>query len=111
MTMVRDIPRELGALSAYSDDFTVIVSNHRHNDLVGEAIKENKTVMEAKINRESSVVLRLGTRRSKPMSSKTISIVGAWIDGPVKLLRVWFVPDLQKEKNRGEITSRMTTFS
>ena len=66
LAMLRGIPRELGcgtSVSAYADDVTVIVSSHEHIELVGQSLQEYEAVTGAKINREKSVGLRLGTCR------------------------------------------------
>lgn len=87
---LRDYPRELGcwsSMSAHADDISVIVSSHKHNDLVSETLKEYEAVTEAKINSEKLVGLQLG--------------------GSVKLLGVWFRPDSQRVKNWDAIRVRL----
>jgi hypothetical protein len=102
------IPRELGCgrfTSAYADDVTVIVSDISEIEVIGTTLREYEAVTGAKINHEKSVGLQLGTWRGRSMPPD--SVVGRWTDGPVKLLGVWFGPDLQVDKNWGEVTSRV----
>ncbi|GAB1597330.1 hypothetical protein Ahia01_000009400 [Argonauta hians] len=105
---ISGIPRELGhgmCVSAYADDVTVIVSDVDHIDAIGTIIKGYERVSGASINHEKSVCLRLGSWRGRPMPPD--SVAGHWTDGPVKMLGVWFGPDLQVERNWDEVTSRV----
>ncbi len=103
---------ELGctrAVSAYADDVTVMVSDTTKVEVVGTILKEYEAVTGAKINPDKSVGLRLGTWRGRPMPSN--SVVGRWTDGPVKLLGVWFGPDLQLDRNWDEVTSKVASLT
>lgn len=91
LATLKGIPRELGcgsSKSTYAVDVIVIVSSHRHIDLVSETLKEYEAMKVEKINSEMSVDLRLGTWGNKPIPSNSISIVGHWTDRPVKLVGV-----------------------
>lgn len=37
--------------------------------------------------------------------------MGCWMEGLLKLLGIWFGPDLQAEKNRDEVMSRVAKFT
>ena len=56
----------------------------------------------AKINREKSVGLRLGSLKGCALPDPFI-----WKDGPCKILGVWFGPDLQLEKNWSEVLEKV----
>ena len=56
----------------------------------------------AKINRDKSVGLRLGTWKGCALPGPFI-----WKDGPCKILGVWFGPDLQLEKNWSEVLEKL----
>ena len=56
----------------------------------------------AKINREKSVGLRLGSLKGCALPGPFI-----WKDGPCKKLGVWFGPDLQLEKNWSEVLEKV----
>ncbi|XP_014776647.1 uncharacterized protein LOC106873687 [Octopus bimaculoides] len=78
-------------VSTYADDVAVIVSNNRHIDLVGTALKEYEAVTGVKVNRE-----KLVGRSSVPGKAEPYrSIVGRWTERPIILLGVWFSLDLQ----------------
>ena len=56
----------------------------------------------AKINREKSVGLQLGSLKGCALPGPFI-----WKDGPCKILGVWFGPDLQMEKNWSEVLEKV----
>lgn len=51
-----------------------------------------EAVAEAKVNQDKSVGLQHGTKKSK--STPSNNVVGRGMEGPIKMLRFWFVPDL-----------------
>ncbi len=88
---------------------TARVSDTTEVEVVGTIPKEYEAATGATINPDKSVGLRLGTWRGKSMPSD--SVVGCWTDRPVKLLGVWFGPDLQLDKNWDEVTSRVASLT
>lgn len=97
---LRGISHDLGrgrAISAYVDGITIIVSISRH-----KRIQSN----DGKINQEKSVSLHFVTWRGRFLQLNYV--VEHWTEGPVKLLGIWFGPDLLVE-NLDEVTSRMTS--
>jgi hypothetical protein len=112
LEVLRGIPFELGrgrAVSAYADDVTVMVSDTKEIEVVGTTLKEYELLTGAKINQDKSVGLQLGTWRGRSMPSD--GVVGRWTDGPVKLLGVWFGPDLQVDRNWDEVTSKVVSLT
>ena len=83
--------------SAYADDVSVLVSSKAEINEVSKEISGYELVTGAKINRDKSSGLRLG-------SWKGVSLPGPflWTDGPVKILGIWFGPDLLVEMNWSE---------
>ena len=61
-----------------------------------------ETVTGAKINREKTVGLRLGSWKGFALPGPFI-----WKDGPCKILGVWFEPDLQLEKKWSEVLEKV----
>lgn len=62
-----------------------------------------------KINDDKSAVLQLGTWRSRSMPIDCV--VGCRTEGQVKLVGLWFDPDLQVDKNWSEVKNRMVSLS
>ena len=88
--------------TAYADDVTVLVTSSAEIEEVSKEIGRYEHVTGAKINREKSVGLRLG-------SWKGCALPGpfSWTDGPCKILGVWYGPDLQLEKNWAEVLNKV----
>ena len=78
---------------AFPDDITVIVSHHLDIKAVKKAVGKYKRIAEAKVNFDKSEGLQLGVWRG----SDTLPGPFWWSDGPVRILRVWFGPNLQLE--------------
>lgn len=57
--MSRVIWNVWNSVFACGDDVTVMVSNHRHADLIGDTLKEYEAVRRPKINAEKSMGLKL----------------------------------------------------
>lgn len=75
--------------------------------MVSPTLKEYEVVTEAMINQEKSVGLLFDTWKGRPMP--TDSVVGHWMEELVKLLGVEFNPDLQVDKNWGEVTDKVAS--
>ena len=57
----------------------------------------------AKVNFDKSEGLRLGAWRG----SNTLPGPFRWSDGPIRILGVWFGPDLQLERNWSEVQAKV----
>ena len=68
-----------------------------------KAIVEYERIAGTKVNFDKSEVLRLGAWTG----SNTLPRPFRWSDGPVRILAVWFGPDLQLERNRSEIQAKV----
>ena len=77
-------------VSAFTD-ITVFVSRRLDRKAVKKAVGEYKRITGAKDNFDKSEGLRLGAWRG----SDTLPESFCWSDGPIRILRVWFRPDLQ----------------
>ena len=88
--------------SAYADDVSVFVSSHEDILAVLQALDEYERITGAKINRSKSKGLRLGAwRRLNPPGPFE------WTNGPIKILGIWFGPDLQLELNWSEVQAKV----
>ena len=85
---------EAARYTAYADDVSALVTSSGEVEEVSKEIGRYEAVTGAKINREKSVGLRLGSLKGCALPGPFI-----WEDGPCKILGVWFGPDLQLEKN------------
>ena len=86
-------------VSAFADDITVFVSRRLDIKAVKKAVVEYKRIARAKVNFDKSYGLQLGAW----MGSNTLLEPFCWSDGPVRILEVWFGPDLQLERNWLEV--------
>ena len=68
-----------------------------------KAVGEYERIAGAKVNFDKSEGLRLGAWRG----SDTLPGPFRWSDGPVRILRVWFGPDLQLERNWSEVQAKV----
>ena len=96
---LRGIPfvgRLAARVSAFADDVTVFVSRLRDIEAVKEAVVEYERIAGAKVNFDKSEGLRLGAWRG----SNTLP-------GPIRILGVWFGPDLQLERNWSEVHAKV----
>ena len=103
---LRGIPfvgRLAARVSAFADDVTVFVSRRQDIEAVKEAVVEYERIAEAKVNFDKSEGLRLGAWRS----SNTLPEPFRWSDGPIRILGVWFGPDLQLERNWSEVHAKV----
>ena len=82
-------------VSAFADDITVFVSRRLDIKAVKKAVSEYERIAGAKVNFDKSEGLRLGAWRG----SNTRPGPFRWSVGPVRILGVWFGPDLQLERN------------
>ena len=90
-------------VSAFADDITVIVSRRLDIKAVKEAVVEYERIAGAKVNFDKSEGLRLGAWRG----SNTLPGPFRWSDGPIRILGVWFGPDLQLERNWSEVQTKV----
>ena len=90
-------------VSAFADDFTVFVSHRLDIKAMKKAVSEYKRIAGAKVNFDKSKGLRLGAWRG----SDTLPGPFRWSDGPVRILGLWFGPDLQLEWNWSEVQAKM----
>ena len=82
-------------ISTYADDITVFVSSRLDILAVKKAVERYEKVVGTKVNFDKSEGLRLGaSRRGSPLPGPF-----RWSDRPVRILGVWFGPDLQLERN------------
>ena len=93
---------EVARYTAYADDVSVLVTSSAEVEEVSKEIGRYEAVTGAKINREKSVGLRLGSWKGCALPGPFI-----WKDGPCKILGVWFGPDLQLEKNWSEVLNKV----
>ena len=103
---LRGIPfvgRLAARVSAFADDVTVFVSRLRDIEAVKEAVVEYERIAGAKVNFDKSEGLRLGAWRG----SNTLPGPFRWSDGPIRILGVWFGPDLQLERNWSEVRAKV----
>ena len=79
--------------TSYANDVSVLVTSSVEVDEVSKEIGKYEVVTAAKINRERSIGLRLG-------SWKGCALPGPFFarDGICKILSVWFGPNVQLEK-------------
>ena len=68
-----------------------------------KAVSEYERIAGAKVNFDKSEGLRLGAWRG----SDTLPGPFLWGDGPVRILGVWFGPDLQLEQNWSEVQAKV----
>ena len=90
-------------VSAFADDITVFVSHRLDIKAVKEAVVEYERIAGAKVNFDKSEGLRLGAWRG----SNTLPGPFRWSDGPIRILGVWFGPELQLERNWSEVQTKV----
>ena len=90
-------------VSAFTDDITVFVSRRLDIKAVKKAVSEYERIAGAKVNFDKSEGLRLGAWRG----SNTLPGPFHWSDGPVRILGVWFGPNLQLGCPRGVMVKAM----
>ena len=103
---LRGIPfvgRLAARVSAFADDVTVFVSRRQDIEAVKEAVVEYERIAGAKVNFNKSEGLRIGAWRG----SNTLLGPFRWSDGPIRILGVWFGPDLQLERNWSEVHAKV----
>ena len=82
-------------VSSFADDTTVFVSRCLDIKTVKKAVSEYERIVGAKVNFDKSERLRIGAWRG----SDTYLGPFSWSDGSVRILGMWFRPDLQQERN------------
>ena len=90
-------------VSAFADDITVCVSRRLDIKAVKEAVVEYERIAGAKVNFDKSESLQLGAWRA----SNTLPGPFHWIGGPIRIIGVWFGPDLQLERNWSEVQAKL----
>ena len=103
---LRGIPfvgRLAARVSAFADDVTVFVSRRLDIEAVKEAVVEYERIAGAKVNFDKSEGLRLGAWTG----SNTLPGPFRWSGGPIRILGVWFGPDLQLERNWSEVHAKV----
>ena len=90
-------------VSMFADDITVFVSHRLDIKAVKEAVVEYERIAGAKVNFDKSEGLRLSAWRS----SNTLPGPFRWSDGPIRILGMWFEPDLQLERNWSEVQTKV----
>ena len=92
-----------GCVSAYADDITVFMFRRSDMKVVKKVVKTYEEVAGAKINFDKSEDLRLGAWRGG------VPLPGPfrWSDGLTHILRVWFGPSLQLERNWLEVLAKV----
>ena len=93
----------MARVSAFADDIRVFVSCRQDIKAMEKAVGEYERITGAKVNFDKSEGLRLGAWRS----SNTLPVPFRWSDGPVRIPRVWFGPDLQLERNWSEVQAKV----
>ena len=89
-------------VSAFADDITVFVSRRLDIEAVKEAVAEYERIAGVKVNFDKSEGL-LGAWRG----SNTLPGPFRWSDGPIRILGMWFGPDLQLEQNWSEVHAKV----
>ena len=92
-------------VSAFADGISVFVSRRLDLKAVKEPVVEYERITGAKVNFDKSEGLRFGAWRG----SNTLPGPFRWSDGPVRILGVWFGPDLQLERNWSEVQTKMNS--
>ena len=92
-------------VSAFADDITVFVSRRQDRETVKKANGEYKQIAGAKVNFDKSEDLWLGAWKG----CDTLPRPFRWSDGPVRILGVWFGPDLQLKRNWSEVQVKVNT--
>ena len=90
-------------VSAFADDITVFVFCRLDIKAVKKAVGEYEWILRAKANFNKSENFRLGVWRG----SNILPGPFRWSDGPVRILWVWFGPDLQLERNWSEVQAKV----
>ena len=90
-------------VSAFSDDITVFVSRHLDIEAVKKVVGEYKQIAGANVSFDKSEGLQLGAWRG----SDTLTGPFRWSYRPVRILKVWFKPDLQLERNWSEVQAKV----
>ena len=93
----------MARVSAFTDDITVFVSHRLDIEAMKEVVVEYEQIAGAKVNFDKSEGLRLGAWRG----SNTLAGPFRWNDGPIRILGVWFGPDLQLEWNWSEVQAKV----
>ena len=90
-------------VSTFADDITVFVPRRLDIKAVKEAVVEYGHIAGAKVNFDKSECLRLGVWRG----SNTLPGPSRWSYGPIRILGMWFGPDLQLKRNWSEVQAKV----
>ena len=86
-------------VSVFADDITVFVSRRLDIKALEMLVAEYERIAGTKVNFDKSEGLQLSAWRG----SHTVSGSFRWNDGPLRILGVWFGPDLYLERNWSEV--------
>ena len=89
--------------SAYADDVSVFVFSGEHIRQVHQVLIRYQQITGSIINCSKSSALRLGGWRG----GTPLPALFDWTDGPIRILGIWFGPDLQLEKNWMEVRTKV----
>ena len=89
-------------VSAFADDITVF-EYRRLNIKAVKAVGEYERIAGIKVNFDKSKGLQIDAWRG----SDTLPGPFCWSDGPIRILGVWFGPDLQLERNWSEVQAKV----
>ena len=90
-------------VSAFADYITVFISRRLDIKAAKKTVGEYERIAGAKVNFDKSEGLRLGAWRG----SNTLPWPFRWSNGPIRILGVWFRPDLQLERNWSEVQTKV----
>ena len=90
-------------VSVFADDITVFVSRRLDIKAVKKAVSDYERIAGAKVNFDKSEGLQFGAWRG----CDTLPGPFRWSDGTVRILGVWFGPDLQLEWNWLEVQAKV----
>ena len=90
-------------VSAFADDITVFVSRHLDIKAVKKAVGKYEQIAGPEFDFDKSEGLQLGAW----MSSDTLPVPFCWSDRLIRILGVWFGPDLQLDRNWLEVQAKV----
>ena len=90
-------------VSTFVDDITVFLSRCLDIKAVKKAVGENEQIAGAKVNFDKSKGLGFSAWRG----SDTLPVPFRWSDGLIRILEMWFGPNLQLERNWSEVHAKV----